>query len=432
MGRAPCCDKANVKKGPWSPEEDSKLKEYIEKCGTGGNWIALPQKVGLKRCGKSCRLRWLNYLRPNIKHGGFSEEEDNIICNLYISIGSRWSIIAAQLPGRTDNDIKNYWNTRLKKKLLGKRKDHQTRRVAAVKQERKDLQSYVTPEANTSAHIYGLQQQPGGLDHHMGIDMNGPYSNFGPRLYSQLFEQNCGPTITESSSSSEPATYQLNPQQVLDQEVSDRNSCLRKLLQRLEGTMVDHRSNNCLPMIGTNSQIQPLINCINPSEIQHSTALIQYNSDAASQISYEASPSPFMYARHMENHIKLENPSAALIQHDNSLVFSASSSPEEGNYESAWMNTFNAENNNLGPYGFPTELNDLLLYNNDPSLVQQKEACNYASGSINTMDTSAWTQHADLRSSTSSCPSINYSDLLPSQQSLQQEILFQEGAIFEL
>ncbi|XP_072988153.1 uncharacterized protein [Typha latifolia] len=126
MGRAPCCDKANVKKGPWSPDEDAKLKSYIEEHGTGGNWIALPQKIGLKRCGKSCRLRWLNYLRPNLKHGGFSEEEDSLICSLYINIGSRWSIIAAQLPGRTDNDIKNYWNTRLKKKLLGKqRKDHQ-------------------------------------------------------------------------------------------------------------------------------------------------------------------------------------------------------------------------------------------------------------------------------------------------------------------
>ncbi|CAN8253039.1 unnamed protein product [Cochlearia groenlandica] len=122
MGRAPCCDKANVKKGPWSPEEDVKLKDYINKYGTGSNWIALPQKIGLKRCGKSCRLRWLNYLRPNIKHGGFSEEEDSIILSLYISIGSRWSIIAAQLPGRTDNDIKNYWNTKLKKKLLGRQK----------------------------------------------------------------------------------------------------------------------------------------------------------------------------------------------------------------------------------------------------------------------------------------------------------------------
>ncbi|KAK6152816.1 hypothetical protein DH2020_012455 [Rehmannia glutinosa] len=127
MGRAPCCDKANVKRGPWSPEEDAKLKSYIEKHGTGGNWIALPQKIGLKRCGKSCRLRWLNYLRPNIKHGGFTEDEDNLIIHLYITIGSRWSIIAAQLPGRTDNDIKNYWNTRLKKKLLGRQRREQQR-----------------------------------------------------------------------------------------------------------------------------------------------------------------------------------------------------------------------------------------------------------------------------------------------------------------
>ncbi|KAJ7966469.1 Myb transcription factor [Quillaja saponaria] len=118
MGRAPCCDKANVKRGPWSPDEDAALKSYVETHGTGGNWIALPRKAGLRRCGKSCRLRWLNYLRPDIKHGGFTEEEDNIICSFYSQMGSRWSVIASQLPGRTDNDVKNYWNTKLKKKLM--------------------------------------------------------------------------------------------------------------------------------------------------------------------------------------------------------------------------------------------------------------------------------------------------------------------------
>ncbi|XP_068344187.1 transcription factor MYB36-like [Pyrus communis] len=118
MGRAPCCDKSRVKKGPWSPEEDTTLKNYLHKHGSGGNWIALPTKAGLNRCGKSCRLRWLNYLRPDIKRGGFTEGEDKVICTLYGTIGSRWSIIASQLPGRTDNDIKNYWNTKLKKKLL--------------------------------------------------------------------------------------------------------------------------------------------------------------------------------------------------------------------------------------------------------------------------------------------------------------------------
>ncbi|KAI4327305.1 hypothetical protein L6164_019782 [Bauhinia variegata] len=158
MGRAPCCDKANVKKGPWSPEEDAKLKAYIEQHGTGGNWIALPQKIGLKRCGKSCRLRWLNYLRPNIKHGGFSEEEDNIICSLYVSIGSRWSIIAAQLPGRTDNDIKNYWNTRLKKKLLGKQRKEQqaqARRVSCLKQAemKKECENLMVPPITIPAGV---------------------------------------------------------------------------------------------------------------------------------------------------------------------------------------------------------------------------------------------------------------------------------------
>ncbi|KAL9230363.1 hypothetical protein vseg_005725 [Gypsophila vaccaria] len=119
MGRAPCCDKSNVKRGPWSPEEDATLKNYLQKNGTGGNWISLPQRAGLRRCGKSCRLRWLNYLRPDIKHGSFTDEEDNIIISMYYKLGSRWSVIAANLPGRTDNDVKNHWNTKLKKKLFG-------------------------------------------------------------------------------------------------------------------------------------------------------------------------------------------------------------------------------------------------------------------------------------------------------------------------
>ncbi|CAN6344077.1 unnamed protein product [Urochloa humidicola] len=119
MGRSPCCDKSAVKRGPWSAEEDARLRSYMERHGGAvvGSWMALPREAGLRRCGKSCRLRWLNYLRPGVRHGGFSPEEDRLICALHAAVGSRWSLIAAHLPGRTDNGVKNYWNTRLKKKL---------------------------------------------------------------------------------------------------------------------------------------------------------------------------------------------------------------------------------------------------------------------------------------------------------------------------
>ncbi|KAJ3682340.1 hypothetical protein LUZ60_014913 [Juncus effusus] len=117
MGRAPCCEKVGLKKGPWSPEEDGTLVSYIEKHGHG-NWRALPKQAGLLRCGKSCRLRWINYLRPDIKRGNFTKEEEDMIIGLHQSLGNRWSAIAAQLPGRTDNEIKNIWHTHLKKKLM--------------------------------------------------------------------------------------------------------------------------------------------------------------------------------------------------------------------------------------------------------------------------------------------------------------------------
>ncbi|KAL6648308.1 hypothetical protein ACP70R_012532 [Stipagrostis hirtigluma subsp. patula] len=130
MGRPPCCDKANVKKGPWTPEEDAKLLAYTSTHGTG-NWTTVPQRAGLKRCGKSCRLRYTNYLRPNLKHENFTQEEEELIVTLHAMLGSRWSLIANQLPGRTDNDVKNYWNTKLSKKLRQRGIDPITHRPIA-------------------------------------------------------------------------------------------------------------------------------------------------------------------------------------------------------------------------------------------------------------------------------------------------------------
>ncbi|XP_074578187.1 transcription factor MYB96-like [Curcuma longa] len=116
MGRPPCCDKEGVKKGPWTPEEDLVLVSYIQQHGPG-NWRYVPTNTGLLRCSKSCRLRWTNYLRPGIKRGNFTDQEEKLIVHLQALLGNRWAAIASYLPERTDNDIKNYWNTHLKKKL---------------------------------------------------------------------------------------------------------------------------------------------------------------------------------------------------------------------------------------------------------------------------------------------------------------------------
>ncbi|KAL2552304.1 myb-related protein [Forsythia ovata] len=81
------------------------------------NWRAVPTITGLKRCSKSCRLRWANYLRPGIKRGNFTDHEEKMIIQLQALLGNKWAAIASYLPERTDNDIKNYWNIHLKKKL---------------------------------------------------------------------------------------------------------------------------------------------------------------------------------------------------------------------------------------------------------------------------------------------------------------------------
>ncbi|CAJ1976711.1 unnamed protein product [Sphenostylis stenocarpa] len=110
-----------VNRGAWSAEEDQILINYVHLHGEG-KWGQISRRAGLKRCGKSCRLRWLNYLKPDIKRGNISSDEEDLIIRLHSLLGNRWSLIAGRLPGRTDNEIKNYWNTYLRKKVEEKHK----------------------------------------------------------------------------------------------------------------------------------------------------------------------------------------------------------------------------------------------------------------------------------------------------------------------
>uniref|UniRef100_A0A7N0UT47 Uncharacterized protein n=1 Tax=Kalanchoe fedtschenkoi TaxID=63787 RepID=A0A7N0UT47_KALFE len=103
-----------VKKGPWSEQEDEQLLSYISKYGHG-HWEAMARKAGLNRTGKSCRLRWLNHLRPGVRRGNITLQEQLIILQLHSRWGNRWAKIAECLPGRSDNEIKNYWRTRVQK-----------------------------------------------------------------------------------------------------------------------------------------------------------------------------------------------------------------------------------------------------------------------------------------------------------------------------
>ncbi|KAL8542294.1 hypothetical protein ACS0TY_003236 [Phlomoides rotata] len=108
--------KVKLRKGLWSPEEDEKLMNYMVVNGQGC-WTDIARNAGLQRCGKSCRLRWINYLRPDLKRGAFSPHEEQLILQLHSLLGNRWSQIAARLPGRTDNEIKNFWNSSIKRRL---------------------------------------------------------------------------------------------------------------------------------------------------------------------------------------------------------------------------------------------------------------------------------------------------------------------------
>ncbi|KAI4322529.1 hypothetical protein L6164_022213 [Bauhinia variegata] len=88
--------KETLKKGPWTTQEDAILMEYVKKYGEG-NWNSVHKNTGLARCGKSCRLRWANHLRPNLKKGAFSADEEKLMIELHAKLGNKWARMASQV-----------------------------------------------------------------------------------------------------------------------------------------------------------------------------------------------------------------------------------------------------------------------------------------------------------------------------------------------
>lgn len=161
MGRHSCCYKQKLRKGLWSPEEDEKLLRHITKYGHGC-WSSVPKQAGLQRCGKSCRLRWINYLRPDLKRGTFSQQEENLIIELHAVLGNRWSQIAAQLPGRTDNEIKNLWNSCIKKKLRQRGIDPNTHKPLSEVEVNGEEKAPTTTTINNGNNNTHGNKSPGG------------------------------------------------------------------------------------------------------------------------------------------------------------------------------------------------------------------------------------------------------------------------------
>ncbi|CAI9296774.1 unnamed protein product [Lactuca saligna] len=165
-----------LRRGPWTLDEDNLLIHYIT-CHGEGRWNSLAKSSGLKRTGKSCRLRWLNYLKPDVKHGNLTPQEQLLILELHSKWGNRWSKIAQHLPGRTDNEIKNYWRTKVQKQARHLKIDSNSKRfVEALRQfwlprlfEKVD---HTSPSSSTSTSTMEVDQknlipQPQGMMENM-------------------------------------------------------------------------------------------------------------------------------------------------------------------------------------------------------------------------------------------------------------------------
>ncbi|GJV04589.1 putative homeodomain-like protein [Tanacetum coccineum] len=194
MVKTPVFDKNGVKKGAWSEDEDNKLRAYVQRYGHW-NWRLLPKFAGLSRSGKSCRLRWVNYLRPDIKHGNFTKEEEDVIIELHKKIGNKWSEMAAYLPGRSDNEIKNRWHTHLKKRAQQDQPVLEDEHVGTVKPDQANITNNSDIELQHDFKAL-LAESPGSSDDMPQLADYTPVDNF----WTETFLANNDGNISSSDS----------------------------------------------------------------------------------------------------------------------------------------------------------------------------------------------------------------------------------------
>ncbi|KAI4345304.1 hypothetical protein L6164_012440 [Bauhinia variegata] len=218
--RTPCCSKVGLKRGPWTPEEDELLSNYIRKEGEG-RWRTLPKRAGLLRCGKSCRLRWMNYLRPSVKRGQIAPDEEDIILRLHRLLGNRWSLIAGRIPGRTDNEIKNYWNTHLSKKLISQGIDPRTHKP-------------LNPNSSS-------ENPPNAIPNHGSSSSSKPTTAPLP-----LPPPQPNPISTDDDQETPPAVNQENGYFTVDQYQAYENLPAAAVTDSDHGSAVGFRSNNTI------------------------------------------------------------------------------------------------------------------------------------------------------------------------------------------